>query len=194
MPRSGIFFAVHFPPGNAKCSSCSSPIEQAPPPRQKNLYQTCPSQSVQVSPNFVQLVLVLHHFCPNAQLFPPPFRATLERKLNYETTHAIVHPEQLPGAGSNGTPPHSAARHNFKHHKLSKKSTGRLARLTLHESTLPSHESQRANHAPPITSRSTAAIFTRPNDSTRKLRMFLINGSAIRNVRNSLKTNNGDHF
>ena len=42
------------------------------------------------SPNFVQLVLVLYQFCTNAQLFPPSLRATLERKLNYETSHTIT--------------------------------------------------------------------------------------------------------
>ena len=42
------------------------------------------------SPNFVQLVLVPYQFCTNAQLFPPPLRATLERKLNYEASHTIT--------------------------------------------------------------------------------------------------------
>jgi hypothetical protein len=75
-------------------------------PRRKNLYQTCPSQSVQFSPDFVQRVLVLHHFCPSAQLFPPPLRATLKRKVKYETVHAIACPENPSrdcGTGSKGS-------------------------------------------------------------------------------------------
>jgi hypothetical protein len=68
----------------------------------KNLYQTCSSQSVQVLRDFVQLVLVLDYFCPIAQLFPPPLRATFERKLKYENVPTIIYPESLPVAGSKG--------------------------------------------------------------------------------------------
>jgi hypothetical protein len=39
-----------------------------------------------------------------------------------------------------------------------------------------------------------AAIFTRPTNSTRTLRMLLINDAPIRIARNSLNTNNGDQF
>ena len=80
------------------------------PPARKNLYRTCSSRSVQVLPNFVQLVLVLDQFCPSAQLFPPRLRATFKRKLKYETAHTIVHrracppQEGPPMAGSKGLP------------------------------------------------------------------------------------------
>jgi hypothetical protein len=55
------------------------------------------------SPDFVQLVLVLDHFCPIAQLFPPRLRATFERKLKYETAHTIVYPDSRPVEGSKGS-------------------------------------------------------------------------------------------
>jgi len=56
----------------------------------QNLYQTCPSQLVQVWRDFGQMVLVLHQFCPIAQLFPPRLRATFERKPKYEKVHGIT--------------------------------------------------------------------------------------------------------
>jgi len=56
----------------------------------QNLYQTCPSQKVQVRAVFVQLVLVLHHLRPTGQLFSPHLRVTFERKLNYESTLNIA--------------------------------------------------------------------------------------------------------
>jgi len=55
-----------------------------------SLYRTCPSQSVQVLSNFVRLVLVLDQICPGAQLFSSRLRATLRRKLEYETAHTSV--------------------------------------------------------------------------------------------------------
>ena len=42
--------------------------------------------------------------------------------------------------------------------------------------------------------KSAVAIFTRPNGSTRTIRMLLINVSAIRNVRSPRKTNNATQF
>jgi len=56
------------------------------------------------SPDFVQLVLVLDHFCPIAQLFPLLLRATLQRKLKYEIGPTIVHAERLPAAASKNVP------------------------------------------------------------------------------------------
>jgi hypothetical protein len=72
--------------------------------RGKNLCQTCPSQSVQVLHNFVQLVLVLHQICSTAQLFSPRCYATVEPKPKYENIYTIVYPESLPVAGSKGVP------------------------------------------------------------------------------------------
>jgi hypothetical protein len=70
----------------------------------KNLFQTCSSQSVQVLPNFGQLVLVLDQIGSIAQLFPPPLRATFEPKLKYENVHTTVYPESLSVAGAKGAP------------------------------------------------------------------------------------------
>ena len=73
-----------------------------PRPCEKNLYQTCPSQEVQVCADFVQLVLVLHRFCTVAQLFSPRIRATFEWKLKYENAHTLDCFSILPAAGSKG--------------------------------------------------------------------------------------------
>jgi len=75
-------------------------------PRWKNLYQTCPSQSVQVFRNFVQLVLVLDQICSTAQLFRRPFRATFKRKPNDETALKIAKfSASLGAAADTGNPP-----------------------------------------------------------------------------------------
>jgi hypothetical protein len=79
-------------------------LVRTPPPARKSLYQTCPSQRVQVCADFVQLVLVLHQICSIAQLFSSRLRAIFERKLNYETAHTLVYAKSPPAAGSKGLP------------------------------------------------------------------------------------------
>jgi len=66
----------------------------------KNLYQTCPSQSVQVLADFVQLVLVVDQFCSIAQLFSARLRVTFERILKYETAYKIATCNSVPRRGS----------------------------------------------------------------------------------------------
>jgi hypothetical protein len=51
-----------------------------------------------------------------------------------------------------------------------------------------------ARFSPRPAAAAVAAIFTRPTAPKRTIRMFLINVPSIRNVRNSLKTNNGGQF
>jgi hypothetical protein len=116
MPRSATPFAAHFPrvcgllaPHRARsalapprrCTSrCISLNERAPllrpasktlPARaKKDCAKPVRRNQYRFSSDFLQLVLFLDHFCPIAQLFPPPLRATLQRKLKYESTHTTA--------------------------------------------------------------------------------------------------------
>ena len=144
-------------------TSRASPTRQKPSDRAtKTWTEPVPRNQPRFSSDVIQLVLVLHQFCTNEQLFPPPLRATLERKLNYETTLTILprEPARRGGPASGRLEGHTApSRHppQFQIPQTWETSTGRIPRLTLHESSVPSHGSKNANHAPPITSRSTSA-------------------------------------
>jgi hypothetical protein len=116
MPRSGTPFVAPFPrvfefrPRHRARSAAASPARRTTrciPRREitaclrrQNLYQTRPSQSVQVLANFVQLVLVLHQICSSAQLLSPRLCAAFERKPKHETANKIATCKPVPQRGT----------------------------------------------------------------------------------------------
>jgi hypothetical protein len=72
--------------------------------------------------------------------------------------------------------------------------TNHSSPATYHRTRITPHPSPAAQPLPlPFSIAAAGAHSTRPTNSTRTLRMLLINVPAIRNARNSQKTNNGDH-
>ena len=74
------------------------------------LKKTCTKTVRRNRCRFCEISAGLNQFCPGEQLFASRLRATLKRKLKYESAHTIARPgtcppqEDLPAAGSKGLP------------------------------------------------------------------------------------------
>jgi hypothetical protein len=158
--------------------------------------------------DFVQLVLVLHHFCtnsvPTSSCFRRPFALPCNENQNmkpHTTSLTAGSSQQQARRACRATRPPAQVSNAIMLGKRARAGlpvspcTNHPSPATDHRTRIRSHPSPAAQSLPlPSSIVPAAAIFTRPSDSTRTLRMFLIDGPAIRNARNSLKTNNGDHF